>query len=126
MSKTIVTNNKAVYEKYKGEIEIIYKEDSDMLDILKFVRDKIHKGHRLKTHPLSGSIKPNETPYKTIIISKNKGELDQDSLRIIEESILNVKKFISIKPTPNWNKRVLNDFKVIDLSLIENAIGLGR
>lgn len=127
MSSIIITNNLYVYEKYKEDKEMIYKEDFSYLEILDFVRDKIHDGHELLTHPLSGSIKPNETPYKTIMISKEKGELDQDGLRILEESVLIVKKFISDKPTPNWVERVLDDFRVIDLSLIENVIDrLGR
>ena len=127
MSSIIVTNNPYVYDKYKNNKEMIYKEDFSYLEILEFIRDKIHSGHELITHPLSGSIKPNETPYKTIMISNKTGELDADGLRIIEESILTVKKFISDKPTPDWVERVLDDFRVIDLSLIENVIdSLGR
>ena len=127
MSSIIVTNNPYVYEKYKDEREIIYEENFTYLQILELIRDKIHSGHELVTHPLSGSIKPNETPYKTIMISKKTGELDEDGLRILEESILTVKKFMSDKPTPDWVERVLDDFRVIDLSLIENVIdSLGR
>lgn len=127
MSSIIVTNNPYVYDKYKDKKEMIYEEDFTYLEILEFIRDKVHSGHELITHPLSGSIKPNETPYKTIMISKKTGELDEDGLRIIEESILTVKKFISDKPTPDWVERVLDDFRVIDLSLIENVIdSLGR
>lgn len=122
MSSIIVTNNAYVYDKYNDSREMIYKEDFSYLEILEFIRDKIHDGHELLTHPLSGSIKPNETPYKTIMISKNKGELDEDGLRILEDSILTVKKFMSDKPTPDWVERVLDDFRVIDLSLIENMI----
>lgn len=127
MSSIIVTNNLYVYEKYKDSKEIIYKEDFSYLEILDFVRDKIHSGHKLLTHPLSGSIKPNETPYKTIMISKETGELDEDGVRILEEAVATVNKFISDKPTPDWVERVLDDFRVIDLSLIENVIDrLGR
>lgn len=122
MSSVIITNNGYVYEKYKDSMEIMYKEDFTYLQILEFIRDKVHKGHKLLTHPLSGSIKPNETPYKTIMISKEKGSLDEDSLRIIEDSIATAKKFQSNKPTPNWVESVLDDFRVIDLSLIENVI----
>lgn len=127
MSSIIVTNNPYVYEKYKDEREVVYKEGFTYLEILEYVRDKIHDGHKLLTHPLSGSIKPNETPYKTIMLSKKPGELDEDGLRILEESVLTVNKFIRDKPTPNWAERVLDDFRVIDLSLIENVIDrLGR
>jgi len=122
MENIIVTNNKYVYEKYKDTIEIKYDEDFTYLDVLEYVRDKIHKGHKLMTHPLSGSVKPNETPYKTIMISKDKNTMDYNDLMIIEESIATAKKFIHNKPTPNWTERVLDDFRVIDLSLIDNVM----
>lgn len=122
MSSIIITNNPYVYEKYKDRFEMNYKEDFNYLQILDFLRDKIHEGHKLLTHPLSGSIKPNETPYKTIMISKEKGSLDSDGLMIVEESIATAKKFMTNKPTPDWVERVLDDFRVIDLSLIENVI----
>ncbi|MDR7855832.1 GrdX family protein [Tissierella sp.] len=122
MSSVIITNNPYVNEKYKDTMEIIYKEELNYLEILEFLRDKIHAGHELLTHPLSGSIKPNETPYKTIMISKEKGELDQSGILIVEESIATAKKFQTNKPTPDWLEHVLDDFRVIDLSLIENVI----
>ncbi|MBC8589692.1 GrdX family protein [Wansuia hejianensis] len=122
MSNIIITNNQYVYEKYKDTMDIIYNEKFSYMEILSFVRDKIHEGHKLLTHPLSGSIKPNETPYKTILISKDKKELDMEGLKIIEESILTARKFQEDKITPNWTEKVLDDFRVIDLSLIENVI----
>lgn len=123
MKNIIVTNNKYVYEKYKDNFEIKFDENFTYLDVLSYVRDKVHEGHELATHPLSGSVKPNETPYKTIMISEKKeGTLDFNSLKIIEDSIATAKKFISYKPTPNWTESVLDDFRVIDLSLIENVI----
>lgn len=122
MSSIIVTNNSYVYEKYKDSREVIFKEDFNYIQMLEFVRDKVHEGHELLTHPLSGSVKPNETPYKTIMISKKKGSLDESGLGIAEESILTAKKFMHDKPTPDWSESIIDDFKVIDLSLIENVI----
>ena len=122
MSSIIITNNKYVYEKYKDIREVNYKEDFTYLQVLEYVRDKIHQGHELLTHPLSGSVKPNETPYKTVMVSKKKGDLDNSGLIIVEEAIATVKKFQTNKPTPNWTESVLDDFRVIDLSLIENVI----
>lgn len=122
MKNLLITNNKSVYQKYNEKMETIFLEDSNYTEILNFVRDKVHEGHKLLTHPLSGSIKPNETPYKSIIISKKTGDLDTDGLMIIEESILTAKKFMDNKPTPDWTERVLDDFRVIDLSLMENVI----
>lgn len=122
MSSIIVTNNKYVYDKYKDLIEVDFKENFTYMQILEYVRDKIHQGHQLLTHPLSGSVKPNETPYKTVMISKNKGNLDNNGLLIIEDAIATVKKFLSNRPTPNWPENILDDFRVIDLSLMENVI----
>lgn len=123
MDNIIITNNKLVFEKYKNTYQVVFDENFSYLDVLEYVRNKIHEGHILVTHPLSGSIKPNETPYKTIMISKKKeSSVDFNSLVIIEDSIATAKKFLKDKPTPNWPERVLEDFKIIDLSLIENAI----
>lgn len=122
MDKIIVTNNKLVNEKYKDRLNVEFLPDKDYLGLLNYIRDRIHEGHKLLTHPLSGSIKPNETPFKTIIISKDKYGLDQDGVVILEESILTAKKFQSNKATPLWTEKVLFDFATIDLSLIENVI----
>ena len=122
MNDIIVTNNRYVYEKYKDNFKIKFDENFTYLDVMEYVRNKVHEGYKLTTHPLSGSVKPNETPYKTIMISNKKGNLDYDSLAIIEDSIATAKKFMNNKPTPNWTESVLDDFRVIDLSLIENVI----
>lgn len=122
MQNIIITNNKYVEEKFKTILDVEYYEDKDYMSILEYVRDKIHSGHELLTHPLSGSIKPNETPYKSIIISGEVNGLDESGLKIIEESILTAKKFIKDRTTPKWTESILDDFRVIDLSLMENVI----
>lgn len=103
-------------------MDVTYREDFAYLDILLYVRDRVHQGYELLTHPLSGSIKPNETPYKSIIISKKGNKLDQKSLDIIEASIETAQSFFKMENTPNWSDRVLEDFRVIDLSLIGNVL----
>lgn len=118
----LITNNQLVYEEYKDKLEIIYDEKFDYVAILEMVRNKIHEGYQLLTHPLSGSIKPNETPYKSILLSNHKGELDTSGLMIVEESILTARKFLNDKETPNWTERILEDFRVIDFSLISNVL----
>lgn len=118
----LITNNKLVYDEYKDKFEVIYNSDFDYLSILEMVRNKIHEGYQLLTHPLSGSIKPNETPYKSILISNNKSVLDVSGLMIVEESILTAKKFLNNKKTPDWTEKVLDDFRVIDYSLISNVL----
>lgn len=118
----VITNNKLVFEEYKDSLEIIYDENLDYVSLLEVVRNKIHEGYQLLTHPLSGSIKPNETPYKSILLSKDKNRLDTTGLMIVEESILTARKFLNDKNTPNWTENILDDFRVIDYSLISNVL----
>lgn len=118
----ILTNNPKVRDEFTKHSEyIIEYYNVDLLGILMVVRDKIHMGWKLLTHPLSGSIKPNETPYKSMALIRG-DSLDFDSLSIIEDSILTVKKFQEIKATPSWAEYILDDFQVIDFDLIRKAV----
>jgi len=99
-------------------METMYLEGACLMDVLRLARDKVHMGHRLLTHPLSGSVKPGQTPYKSLIISKETDSLDLDSLKIIEDSIAMANKQAE---TPDKNKELIKDYQLIDLSLIESA-----
>lgn len=122
LKKKLISNNPLVNEKYCSGMDIIYSDAYTYLDVLLSARNKIHEGHHLLTHPLSGSVKPNETPYKTVAVTLEKRNLDHQSLQIIEESILTAKKFIEDKKSPNWTEKLLQDFQLIDFYLIQNAI----
>lgn len=122
MKNILITNNSLVNNEYKDDMETIYLKDLDYLKVLELARDKVHLGHKLLTHPLSGSIKPNETPFKSVIISDEVGSIDFQSLNIIEESILTAKKFLDQKKIKNWPEEILEDFRVIDFSLITSGI----
>ena len=91
----IITNNSKVKEYYEGIYEILFLEVK-YREVLINARDRIHNGHKLLTHPLSGSIKPGETPYKSLIISKEAGKtLDLNSLEMIESAIAVHDKFMT-------------------------------
>ncbi len=118
----VITNNSLSKEKLEQEytVEFINEES---LKVLYKVRDYIHLGHKLLTHPLMSSIKPNETPYRTVLVSKDKlSTLDMDSLNIIENAINTTKKFLRDFKTPNWSESILSDFQLIDYDLIYHAI----
>ncbi|MBM7614381.1 GrdX family protein [Alkaliphilus hydrothermalis] len=118
---TIITNNKVVLDKYNDKFHLEFI-DGTLLEVLKITRDKIHEGHKLLTHPLSGSVKPNETVYKSVLVSNEKGKLDMDSLMIIESAIETAEKFINMKRPPQWNEGILEDFMEIDCTLIDSGI----
>jgi len=117
----VITNNLKVKQKYDKEYDVEFV-DGSLLDVLITVRDRIHEGHKLLTHPLTGSVKPNETPYKSVLISCDKGDLDLDSLLMISSNIETAQKFINIKKPIEWKEKILADFMEIDLDLINSGI----
>ena len=130
--KILITNNPMANQKHFDATEKIFLEAAGVLNVLYLVRDKIHEGHKLLTHPLSGSVKPNQTPYKSIMITKGKGQLDFESLRLIEDSIAVAKSLENSMPpakTPEGGRMpaqaFLEDFQLIDLSLIESGLTIG-
>ena len=117
----IITNNQKVREFFEKERAQVRYIEGDYKDVLYMVRDKVQLNYHLLTHPLSGSIKPNETPYKSIAIKKER-ELDLLSLELISNAIEVYKKLQKDLKTPFWTESILEDFRVIDLDLIKNAL----
>ena len=115
----IVTNNPLVLEKHGDTHNVIYKEVS-YEDVLREVRDRIHEGHSMLTHPLSGSVKPNETPYKSIMISAERRAIDGESVALIENAIHACGKF-EFK-SDRYRPEVYEDFRLIDCTLIESGM----
>lgn len=115
----IITNNPMIQENVTDKEVVML--DTDYIGTLKECRDLVHKGYELLSHPLYGSVKPNETPYRTVIIKKGKS-LDTNSLNLIEEAIETAEKFKNNKLTPMWTEKVLDDFRVIDFDIMRNTI----
>jgi len=118
----VISNNPMSKEKLNSKYDVEFIE-GDVVKVFKKIRDYVHLGHRILTHPLMSSIKPNETPYRTIILSKNRDtKTDVDSLMLIENSIMSTEKFLRDFSTPNWSEEILLDFQLIDYDLISHAI----
>ena len=112
MKRLIITNNPIVCNRVSSDFLVF--EETSYLGILKLVRDRIHLGYKLLTHPLVGSVKPGETPYRTVVLNDKEGELDHESLLLIESAIETCMKFKEKK----WNERILADLQLIDCDLI--------
>ncbi len=115
----IVTNNPLVMEKHGSTRNVIYKNLS-YEGVLREVRDRIHEGHSMLTHPLSGSVKPNETPYKSIMLSEERRGIDERSVMLIENAIHACGKF-EFK-SDRYKPEVYKDFQLIDCTLIESGM----
>lgn len=115
----IITNNPE-FKPYTNKYDVEFIE-TDYLHILEKARDYIHKNYKLLTHPLYGSVKPYETLYRTIVIEKSK-DFSLSSLELIEDSIATAKKFYEMNKHFKWTDDILEDFKLIDKDLIDNAL----
>lgn len=122
MKKIIITNNKKVYEKYKDIFDVVFLDKASYTDVLYATRDKVHSGCKILTHPMAGSLKPNQTPFKSIMLENSENKADFESITLIENSLEAAFKFLKHKSTPAWNGKILNDFRTIDLSLIEGVV----
>ena len=120
MSKyMVITNNPLVRSRLDDTHAVIYLELS-YEELLKVVRDRIYEGHRLLTHPLSGSVKPKETPYKSVLISERKEKVDGESVRLIENAILVCQKFQD--KSKYYKEEVYKDFQLVDWTLLESGL----
>lgn len=122
MSLSILTNNPLVYEKFNKTHDIKYKASHNYVEMLKWARDQVHLGAVLLTHPLSGSVKPSETPYKSLAVSVKRGTVDFESLELIEDAIQVAQRMIAETGPCRWSGKVLKDFQVVDYDLVRFAV----
>ena len=117
----LVTNNDRVYLKYRDEIKCILLDNYE--DVLIKVRDMIYDRHILLTHPQASSLKPNQTPYRSIIVYPINNEDNMNDVLLIEKCLEVFRAWQDIALTPKkYESRDSEDFKTIDLSIIENVV----
>lgn len=120
-----MTNNPMVSDALGEKYDVIY-EESSLPEFFQAVREKICEGHILLTHPLSGSVKPGETPYKSVLLSSAAADARRSSeelilsMRLIENALSACEKF-KMKPD-RFEKNVLTDLQLIDFTLLESAL----
>lgn len=117
----LITNNNRVYEKYKNKLSCILELSYE--DVLIRVRDYVYNKHKLLTHPQASSLKPNQTPYRSILIYPSNNNENIDDVLLIEKCIEVYLSWQDIAKTPNdYETKVREDFKTIDLSVVDNII----
>ena len=126
MKYFILTNNKLAAEEFGGTHDVRFVEGG-LKDVLLTARDMINTGAILLSHPMYGSVKPNETPYRSLLMQdgntagrNGSGSVDSESVRLIGNAVSTVEKFIVKKEITN--PRLLLDYQVVDLSLLKSAI----
>lgn len=111
----IVTNNPVVEKNYNNTIFV----EGTFLEVLYKVRDLVHMGHELISHPLGASMRMLFSPYRSIIIGKKRDRIDETHVEIIENSILNYKNSTQNRKVDMANRQ---DYAFIDSELLKAAL----
>ncbi|MCL2617952.1 MAG: GrdX family protein [Defluviitaleaceae bacterium] len=121
----IVTNNPLTAQNAGSGNILCYSADALALDILREVRGMVHEGYKLATHPLTSSLKPNETPYKSVLLYAQKEAICYESLELAESAVIVSEKFANQRPpTPRsaFSQKVLDDFAAIDYDMVRQWV----
>lgn len=121
MDFIIVTNNNKVFNFYKETNEVFYFQKLDFLNILDIVREKIYEGHKLLSDPIMYNLENLENPYKSIALSKEIFE-DEEQKRLIDSVIGIAKKIPSRKKFSELDEMTLESFRFIDLNILGDGI----
>lgn len=125
--RLIVTNNPKVRQfmvaqALESRYQLLWVEGY-VEDVLRNVRDLCHKNYKLITHPLTGSIKPNQTPYKTAVLEKKYSQrIDLQSVLMAENSLSKALEMLADKPRPEMALSFAEDYAVIDLDFFKSYL----
>lgn len=117
----LVTNNVRAATQYEDRLCEIYLLDS-YEEVLIKARDLIYTHHKLLTHPQASSLKPNQTPYRSILLYNEGNRDNMEDIQLIEDAIGTFQKWNAIKKVPQYDEKIAYDYQTIDLSMIENVI----
>lgn len=117
-----ITNNDEVAE-CVDEARFV---EGNAISVLTIARDMVHQGWKLVASPLYGNFKPNQQPYRTIVLSReNKGirdTVDGYSLQLIEAA-MKIYVECEIKRMPgDMPDQIDRDYKYVDFALMEDTL----
>lgn len=113
----IVTNNPMAAERFAGRGRVCFYPEESYRDILRRVRDLVYVGHRLRNHPLYGSLRPHETPYRTVVLSEEAMAPDGEECTILSDALTLTAGF-TLPDVQAMDRDILRDYQYIDCDLV--------
>ncbi|MCE5202257.1 MAG: GrdX family protein [Synergistaceae bacterium] len=99
--------------------------DGSVLAVLTVSRDKIHSGWRLASNPFYGNFKPNQQPYRTLVLYRDrcadKVSVEFGSLKLIEDAMAAYSNSAVLRLPGEFSERIDGDFRYIDFTLMEET-----
>lgn len=121
-----LTNNPMLLERDVDGVEF-YPVSIPQLFTL--VQEELERGYRLISHPLTGSIRPDITPYKSVLLSGAPGREDAEGKALMRQAVRYTDSLFQMHPTPpsaRWDEQTREDFQYVDCSLIQTALERAR
>ena len=115
-----ISNNPSL----KGHVKTLDYLDAGALDVLRAGRDLIHLGWELLADPLYGNFKPNQQPYRSLILRKDdtlNQSLDMSSLNLIENAIAVFNGASRVTLPGELPEKMDTDYKYLDFVLLEET-----
>jgi len=114
MKYLIVSNNPLVKEEFEHCLLI----EGSVLDVLIKVRDLVYNGMKLASHPLGASVRMLYSPYRSVVVEKEKDKGDNFYAEVIENSIISYKKHTVMRNVDEKNSR---SYALMDKELLYSA-----
>lgn len=111
----IITNNPVV----KNEFENVYFVNGDFQEVMVKVRDMVHQGYDLISHPLGASIRIAFSPFRSIIIGQRNNKINPIHVGIIENSIISLKNLTEGRVADRKND---DDYSLVDRELLISTL----
>lgn len=121
-----ITNNPMMLDRGFSALEY---HDTDVLGLFNLILPEVAAGFRLLSHPLSGSIRPDITPYKTVLLSGKAGQVDEFSVQLINKAVRYAESLYQLREVPLFKRcteQMRKDFQLIDMCLIERALEVSQ
>jgi hypothetical protein len=112
----IVTNNKLL----SNELAVLDFVEGDFFCVLMRVRDLVHEGHALISHPIGASMRMMFSPCRSVIVGPKTQQFNQIHAITIENSIDIYKRSTQHRAAADLVNKA--DYERIDLELLKEAI----
>ena len=102
------------------------------LDVLTAARDAVHLGSELLTHPLYGNLRPNQQPFRSILL-RNPAQKERnfnsvaylESISTIEEAVMLYRGYGGRLPDPECLPDAMrDDYAFVDSELMRESLAL--
>ena len=120
MKASIISNNEDIEDLVPSAFSFFLLPGASAAEILAAARDRVHLGAKLLAHPMAGRLRPNETPYMTVVLEDREGPLDLSSFEIIEYCLAEEKKYENSRK--KYDALVLPDLRFINCEIFKSIL----